>query len=1460
MASKQVIETDRINIGAKATQGLYVGSSESKYVVLSDSACSQTVLYDKVNYNFEISDLSSVVPAYGGTYTISGTSTRTHGNGSVDSVSFSPTTITIAPNYGGDAYSSASTITQSTSNLTDSYNFSVEKDSVTSVTLTLGTPNDIHASGGTVSSCPYTVSAQWKSGWVTDVTSSATMVWSGVSANSLGTTVKERTAVGTLYGVATYNGVSSSKQSVSVYQGANAVTSYGNVSLTISSVADIPASGGSVSTAVASASQTISYTSTATRGGSVTLSYTTVSASTKGTTASTRSSVGNMTVTASGEGSKSASGTITVYQEANTASYGNVSVTISSVGTIPAGGGSVSTAVASASQTVSYTSTATRGGSVSLSYTTVSASTKGTTLSDTTSAGTMTVTGNGEGSKTGTATITVYQAANTRSVTSIYLDPYQPDSSWIVTVTNGNWNTCPASGGYIISKGYWTYTYTSGSQASELQTSDATLTFSSGYNDWITKHDAGYHILSRGTTTGNSRTVTVTWSSTGFTTTKSLTQQENKVIETDHNPSNYDYTGSVSIGDGLTAAGGSATVSYSASHTHRYYYLYTSNSTSGPYYSYPSDSASIAITSNGNDRFSLNGSTLSHSSMGTHVTTDTVTVSVYNRSYSTTSAVNSASKSIENTYWTDQWYNTGWTASVSIGSGLSAGGGSAAVSHSASHTYYYRYKYTSGSYAPSSTGYYSTSVGDTSTIAISENGNSRFSLNGNTLSHGNMTTNATTDYVTVVVYNTSYSTSTALNSTRSGITNEVWTDRAYNDNWYVNAGTITNNLSAGGGSASWTSGSAGHTCYYRNKYTSGSYAPSSTGYYSYGVGDSVIRSIGGTRFSQSGDYASHSSMGCNATTDTLTVYWANASHTSTVTSATASVSNAITSTNYSPYGYYVSKGDFYSNTLTAAGGSIYWTSGSAGHYAYDQYTSGDYNNAHHVADGVTRTIGGTRFSQSGDCASHSSMGCNATTDTLTVYWLNATKGWDCYDYRQVSVSNGVVNSNYSPHDYYVSKGDFYSNTVSAGGGSVYWTSGSAGHYAYDYYTSGDYNNNHHVADSVERVIDSGSVRFSQSGDCASHSSMVTSVTTDTLTVYWLNGTTRWSNYDYRQLSVSNAITNYDYSASNYSYTGSISIGSGLSAGGGSALVSYSASHTHSYYYRYTSNSTSGPYYSYPSDTASIAITSNGNSRFSLNGNYVQHNSMKDNATTDTVEVSVYNHGYSTSSRINYTSASVSNAITSSTTSDWSVTVSSPTKNVTAAAASGQAIGCSTSRHYQLDYYTSGYQKGTWPSDGFRCVSNQSWCTISGTNFSVTKNTGASRTATITVYNSNNSDCYTLVRLTQAAGSLPEQNLYVAIEASNPGIIYISTSPDYIVQYQAPTNISYHMNVTAENSRGIPQEFVNGGTIYSGNYSSNISWRAAYIISIDDSEVSPTTYSSSTMKYIIDPEVKLIQEK
>jgi hypothetical protein len=133
----------------------------------------------------------------------------------------------------------------------------------------------------------------------------------------------------------------------------------------------------------------------------------------------------------------------------------------------------------------------------------------------------------------------------------------------------------------------------------------------------------------------------------------------NEITNSNYSPS--DYTVSVSIGSGLTAAGGSSTVTATASH--KAYNYYTSGSYCGQHD--VADTVKWRITSNGNSRFSHpssggstisaggsnitvynSGTSVSHSSMGTNVTTDTVTVTAYNISNTATSST--ASKSISN--------------------------------------------------------------------------------------------------------------------------------------------------------------------------------------------------------------------------------------------------------------------------------------------------------------------------------------------------------------------------------------------------------------------------------------------------------------------------------------------------------------------------------------------------------------------------------------------------------------------------------------------------------------------------------------------------------------------------------------------------------------------------------------------------------------------------------------------
>ena len=89
----------------------------------------------------------------------------------------------------------------------------------------------------------------------------------------------------------------------------------------------------------------------------------------------------------------------------------------------------------------------------------------------------------------------------------------------------------------------------------------------------------------------------------------------------------------ISIGDGLTAAKSSATIT--ASVKNKYYSGEEKDGT-----------VTLKITTNGNNRFSLSGTTLSHSSMTTNAVTDTVVVTAYNAGDDTKTVT--ASKSIEN--------------------------------------------------------------------------------------------------------------------------------------------------------------------------------------------------------------------------------------------------------------------------------------------------------------------------------------------------------------------------------------------------------------------------------------------------------------------------------------------------------------------------------------------------------------------------------------------------------------------------------------------------------------------------------------------------------------------------------------------------------------------------------------------------------------------------------------------
>lgn len=230
--------------------------------------------------------------------------------------------------------------------------------------------------------------------------------------------------------------------------------------------------------------------------------------------------------------------------------------------------------------------------------------------------------------QTVSSTITIYQEANEASYGAL---------------TGGSVlaSDIPASGGTSstsVTNMSQTISYTSGS------TRAGTVTYSK--TSEITVSSLGTTVKAR-TKVGQ---VTVTYTGEGSVTAKKtvdIYQAENKVTNSNYNPRITAYgTPTISIGSGLTAAGGSASVSASVTNTETYNTLYSSGATGPNQTRSVGGSLSISMTVNGNSRFSLSGNTITHSSMGTNETTDTITIKAVNDGDNSKSVT--ASKNITN--------------------------------------------------------------------------------------------------------------------------------------------------------------------------------------------------------------------------------------------------------------------------------------------------------------------------------------------------------------------------------------------------------------------------------------------------------------------------------------------------------------------------------------------------------------------------------------------------------------------------------------------------------------------------------------------------------------------------------------------------------------------------------------------------------------------------------------------
>ena len=354
----------------------------------------------------------------------------------------------------------------------------------------------------------------------------------------------------------------------------------------------------------------------------------------------------------------------------------------------------------------------------SISGTTVTASNRTTTVGSRRS---IVVTGkysNTFDGQTVSSTITIYQEANEASYGAL-------------TGGSVSASDIPASGGTSstsISNMSQTISYTSGS------TRAGTVTYSK--TDEITVFSLGTTVKAR-TKVGQ---VTVTYTGEGGATankTVDIYQAENKVTNSNYNPRITAYgTPTISIGSGLTAAGGSATVSASVTNTETYSALYSSGATDPSQTRSVGGSLSISMTVNGNSRFSLSGNTITHSSMGTNVTTDTVKLRCYNESDRTKYVDDSISVSnrIES-------YNYGsWNISISANpTSLPATGGTSTITSSCTRSK--TPVYTSGSTGTATT------ESATPTLALTTNPGG-FTLNGNKLTAANNPIGAKTATVT----------------------------------------------------------------------------------------------------------------------------------------------------------------------------------------------------------------------------------------------------------------------------------------------------------------------------------------------------------------------------------------------------------------------------------------------------------------------------------------------------------------------------------------------------------------------------------------------------------------------------------------------------------------------------------------------------------------------------------------
>lgn len=596
--------------------------------------------------------------------------------------------------------------------------------------------------------------------------------------------------------------------------------------------------------------------------------------------------------------------------------------------------------------------------------------------------------------QTVSSTITIYQEANMASYGA--LEGGSLSASDI-----------PASGGTSstsISNMSQTISYTSGS------TRAGTVTYSK--TSEITVSSLGTTVKAR-TKVGQ---VTVTYTGEGGATankTVNIYQAENKVTNSNYNPRITAYgTPTISIGSGLTAAGGSATVSASVTNTETYNALYSSGATGPNQTRSVTGSLSISMTANGNSRFSLSGNTITHSSMRTNETTDTVTIKAVNNGDNSKSAT--ASKSITNSKTVKSTsggvYTYGnITAGIITNATIPASGGSAtAKARNGSQTWNKSATVTTYQYTSGATKDVTTEAASSGTNSVAP---SIASITATASSKGTTVSAQTTVKSQAVTWS-------ANGKSASGTMYIYQEANAVIDNNYdehlSSYGTpemvIASNLITAAGGTARAAGVVRNTYTYYNLYTSGSTVPYTRT--KAGVYKIEMISNGNNRFSMDDTYLiTHSSMGANVTTDTAKFRCYNESDRTKYVDDSISVSNRIESYNYGSWNISISANP---TSLPATGGTSTITA-SCTRTKTPVYTSGSTGTATSESATPTLAISGTGFTLSGTTVTASKNNVAARTATVTASYSGATSksvtitqsaGPDGIGYMQIQ-GNGV---------------------------------------------------------------------------------------------------------------------------------------------------------------------------------------------------------------------------------------------------------------------------------------------------------------------------------------------------------------------------------------------------------------------------------------------------------------------